>query len=810
MPSLRRIRSRAASSTLDERPGISPALRRYAGPAAIVLAVVVVLHQLLFGSTIATHIDLMSFWLPQFCFLGKALAAGHIPSWNPHVMIGVPFASDPQSGWMNLPAMLLFAATPCGTALRLYLFVQPVIAGLGLYAFFRADGTSRAAATAGGLVFALVIAGSFFGPYVPFSASLAWTVVLLATGALYLRSSRWSGRLAWLLLAGLAWGQVAAAHFSDGMAIATLVLALYVVIRSLSQVRDRAVGWKPAAGRVLLLFAVIPLVNLAVIVPRLAYLPRTSLGLGYERLDELSTQLTGHSGHTFFTGYRLLSGWPFDLLRSPGLYLGAAGLALVALGWASRRHRPVVAGFTAFAALCYLLSINEVAKHLDSLSSSSLGAAYTHAPSRLRFAVILSLAVLIGYGVEGWRAARTPRARLLLVVPGVVVWWGGALLFARPFHELTLFLVVAAVTVVVLAAVARRESLVAVLPLLIGVELVVNGLAAYPDAASTYPGPVSLDTWLKPPRMVRLIRAEGSGRYMSFAPRELGRSGGYLGHQEPSDGPLLGNGQSMLFGLREAQGYNPVQLLRYWEFFRFRADSNINYNASFLKHVRSFQLNLLQVAFLIQPSGRVQVLPGRDVAREGSWTLRGVQDPAPRASFLTSCRSVPDSDAALRAVYTPRFFPGRVVVLDSGPPVRCGPRRPGGTVGYREPGPQEVQLDVSAPAAGVVLVRNSWDENWHATVDGRPAPVLHADYLLQGVPVPAGRHTVVLRYDDPPIGYGLAGSAVAVALLVGAILVARRRKRRQAAPAPEQTARKPEPVAAQEPSSPPAVKPGTT
>src|SRR6266540_7324764 len=151
MPSLRRIRSRAASPTLGERPGAWPALRPFVGPAAIVIAVVVVLHQLLFGSTIATHIDLLSFWLPQYCFLGKALAAGHIPAWNPHVMIGIPFAADPQSGWMNLPAMLLFASAPCGTALRLYLFAQPVIAGTGLSSSLRIQETTRDAATPGGV-----------------------------------------------------------------------------------------------------------------------------------------------------------------------------------------------------------------------------------------------------------------------------------------------------------------------------------------------------------------------------------------------------------------------------------------------------------------------------------------------------------------------------------------------------------------------------------------------------------------------------------------------------------------------------------
>lgn len=782
----RRVRRIAVTEPLAGGSADSLAVRRvlpYVGPAAIVLAVLVVLHQLLFGSTIATHIDLLSFWLPQYCFLGKALAAGHIPAWNPHVMIGIPFAADPQSGWMNLPAMLLFASAPCGTALRLYLFAQPVIAGLGLYSFLRTEETSRAAATAGGLVLALAIAGSFIGSYVPFSSSLAWTAVLLAAGARYVRSARWSGRLAWALAAALAWGQVAAAHLSDGMVLASVALGVYVATRTVQQVREGVVGWRLASSRFLLLYAVLPLVNLAFLAPRLAYLPKTSLGLGYERLDAMSRQLTGYSGHTFLTGYRLVASWPLDLVRSPGLYLGATGLALVALGWASRRHRPVVVGFMGFGLLCFVLSINAVAKRLLGTLSSSLAAAYLHAPSRFRFGAVLCLAVLIGYGVEGWRAAETSRIRLLLLAPGVLVWWVGGVLFDRPLHELVLFLVAAAGAIAALAATATRPALLALLPLLIGVELVASGVTAYPDVAPTYPRPVELESWLHPPGMVEALRHMGPGRYLSYAPRTAHRSGGYLGHQEPSDGPFLANGQSMLFGLREVQGYNPVQLPRYWEFIRSGSNFNINYNASFLKEVRPIQIDLLQVVAIIQVATAKPPVPGTLVRREGAWKLVRVEHPAPRATLLTSCRTVPGPEEALRAVYTPDFPSRRVVVLDSGPAVACGPERPGGTVRYRELGPQQAAIDVQAPAAGVVLVRNSWDDGWHATVDGHAAPVLHADALLQGVPVPAGAHTLVLSYDDPLVGLGLLGSAVAVLVLVGAIVLLLRIERSRRATA---------------------------
>ncbi|HVM33858.1 MAG TPA: hypothetical protein VM784_00745, partial [Actinomycetota bacterium] len=67
-----------------------------------------ILRDVAFGGMLTTaHPDVLTQWLPVHCFLGKSLAAGNVPQWNPYVMGGVPFAADPQSGWMYLPAMSL-------------------------------------------------------------------------------------------------------------------------------------------------------------------------------------------------------------------------------------------------------------------------------------------------------------------------------------------------------------------------------------------------------------------------------------------------------------------------------------------------------------------------------------------------------------------------------------------------------------------------------------------------------------------------------------------------------------------------------
>src|SRR5439155_8807228 len=111
-----------------------------AGPVLIVVAVLLVLHLYAFsGLGSRQNPDVLPLWLPTYCFLGKSLAAGHIPAWNPYSMAGAPFAADPQSGWMYLPAMLLFSAMSCGAALRWFIVLQPLLAGLGLYGFARSE-----------------------------------------------------------------------------------------------------------------------------------------------------------------------------------------------------------------------------------------------------------------------------------------------------------------------------------------------------------------------------------------------------------------------------------------------------------------------------------------------------------------------------------------------------------------------------------------------------------------------------------------------------------------------------------------------
>ena len=815
------IRAPAAQTRADrfgeiQLPGetmLKRRLKAVAGPALICAAVLSVLHLFAFRGRISfQYPDVLPFWLPTYCFLGKSLAAGTIPLWNPHVMGGIPFAADPQSGWMYAPAMALFAGLPCDVAIRWFVVAQPLIAGLGLYSFLAAEGVSLPASTVGALALAMPLAGSHLVLNLPFAGTLAWTPVMLAAGSRYLRASNWPGRLLWLGLTAAAWGQVAAANLSDGLVIATAALGAFVLGSSLREVRNGDRRRREAVALAGLLLVALPLVNLAYLLPRLAYLPRTSIALGYQRLDQLTGQLTGSRGEYLPFEGGTGPAWPARLALSPGVYLGAASLGLMFAGWRATRLRALTMTFAAFGLLCYLLMLQTVARVIAPALPAFIRSFYLHDPSRFRFGLLLSMAVLAAIGLEGWLAARSARERLMLVLPGAIVW--GVL---PPFVHAgvpTLLLPVGAIAALIALSLATRHAaLVWLVPAAMAVELAANGLDAQlagpqpvdpalvpkgplpvapeyrrpPRISGQSPGPINtLDAptiraseFVRPTELATFLRERDGGRYLTLD-RIVWDPRGYHVHQRRSRWGRLGMQQSMLFGLEEAQGYNPAQLRRYWTFVRAMERKPIRYNAAFFIRPSGVVLDLLQVEWVLVSRRRTPPLRGAVPARtEGEWMVFRLNDSPPRVSVVSSAQTVRSPEEALNAIREPGFDPRRTAVVEEVAPGVNLPAasEPNGnaTATYTNVGPQEARIAVTTTTVAVVLVRNAYDPNWRATIDGRPASVLPADYVVQGIPVSPGRHLIVLRYTDPGIGLGLLGSGLSIAALGAGAFAFRRR-----------------------------------
>ena len=789
--------SSAAGSRWDGPVG--RVARALAGPALIVVGVLVVLHAMAFGGRITfTQPDVAALWLPAFSFLGETLRHGAIPYWNPSVMGGLPFAADPQSGWTYLVPMLLFSALPAATAIRWYLVLQPILAGLGIYWFLRAERVSRPAATAGGLVIALTIAGSRLVVDLPFPAALAWSALLLAAAARCLRADGWPARLGWVLLTAIAWGQIAAIHLSHGLVIGTLAFVCYAAARTVVDVRAGRRSVRDRATLLLVLAAAFPLVNIAYFLPRLGYLPSTTLGVGYASIQRLGQQLSGWAVGPKLPGPASPVTWVFALAFSPGAYLGAIALAIAFAGWWSKRLRPLAIAFTVLLGLCYLASLNLIASGLSSVAGHlPFGDVYLQSPWRFRYGVLLALALLAGLGVEAWREEHVWRRRALMLVPGLLV-WGVLPWLTRPaVARLALLGIGALVGAAVLLLVAHRPALAALIPLVMAVELVANGLAGQAVGAPTVPdgisgidarqppfnalGPIAIPaaSYARPDRFVHALREVPGARFITLDPPE---STSYIEYTAPADWPALGDQRAMLFGLEDAQGYNSIEPLRYWTYLRAVSAMPYYYNNAAVMDPSSTTLDLLQVGWEVVPRGGRATAGFVPVAREGRWIL--YRGPAPPRASVVPRWTVTDGAGALRAVTALGFTPEWNAILERSPGL--SPRaesRGGGRATFAWTSPTSARITVSSPGDAVVLVRNTYDPHWHATVDGAPAPVLRADYFLQAVPVKAGTHTIVLTYHDTTVKAGLAGSAVVIVAILGTAMLLRRRRR--AIPAPE-------------------------
>jgi hypothetical protein len=799
----------AAAGGTNHRAPWTRRVASMAGPLLIGGAVLLVLNGYAFRGLISiSHPDFLPFWFPTWCYLGKTLAAGHIAAWNPHVMGGVPFAADPQSGWGYAPAMALFAALPCGVAIRWITIFHPLLAGLGLFAFLRSEGVSRNGATVGGLAISLGVAGSGFVTYMPFAGMFAWTPVLLAAASRLLRSSTWSSRIAWLVATALAWGQLAASHMSDGLIVGTGALACFALVRLVGEVRTNTRLARQAWALGGLLVVILPLVNLAVLLPRLSYLPETSLGQGYRALQVLNAHLTDTPiPRQVVGGYEATT--PLSFSASGGVYLGAVALGLMFAGWRVAPLRRLWLSFSVFAVASYLVGSHFVAKAVAPLISRSvIGTFYSHAVHRLSWGLIIAIPVLAAIGVDAWRERAGPGTRVAMAGPAVLVWVVAPLALGLHRQHPLLPAVAAAVALLALLAVAFRPSVVLLIPLVLAAELTVNGLTvksspccddiARPPPPSTIvalvPGDrpsVPAEAYERAGPIVRALQSGSPGRYVSIDPA-LGTSSS---PRSPAGWPLMATQRSMLFGLEEAQGYNPAQLMRYWRFVRAVQHHPITYNAAYFVRAEPLALNLLQVAYVVQPSIAPPPIPGATpVAAEGKFTLYVLPSVAPRASVVTSWEIAGAAQLALARVLRDGFDPNAQAVIEKGrgslPPSGSGTPgpigSPGGSAGptataqYVAEGEQAARVLVDAPTSALILVRNVFDRNWHATVDGRPAPVLAADSLIQAVEVGAGRHVIRLSYDDPAAGYGLLGSALVLATLLfitGALAVGERRSR---------------------------------
>ncbi len=780
-----------------------------AGPAIIIAGVLFALRGFVFHPLLTNeHPDILTFWLPRFSFLGRELSAGHIPLWNPNEMLGYRFAADPQSGWLYVPPMVLFSSLSPGAAMRTLIVFNPLLTGLGMFWFLRKEAMSRPVATIGGLCLAMLMSTSDMVISMPFAGFLAWTAIALVGASGYRQADRWSRRLAWLAFAAFAWSQVASAHMSHGLVMCSLLLTTYLIATSVVAVRNGEVeGWT-AAGRTALFLLTMPLASLAILIPRLAFIGTSSLHRGYDSLGQQVRSAANIQDLALATN-GVWAAWPLAFGSAPGAYAGAVVLLAVLFAWRDRARRALVWAFGGCLVLTWLLMLNVIVTagwFQTLLLKLPFGDVYLHNPGRMRYLSMIAIPVLGAVGLQGLvdRPMSVTRARwilgggvaLLVVLPLV--------LGAKPDRFILIAVaMLAAVPLLFWLATARKRWAMTAVVVVVGIELLASAVySGLYQGGTIYTGleggerpnlvpqvlrypDLSEADFLRPTRFVDIIRAQ-QDRYLTYAPPAASFDKGYLFTQRPQDWPALAMERGTLFGIPDVLGYNPVQLPRYWTYIRATNSNPVFYNAAVIGFPTLQNVRLMGVRYLVVPTGVEAVPEGRVVATADDYDLVQVYGWEPRVSILHSWTQVDRPADALNGVLDPGFDPARTAYVEQDPGIAPSADAAPGSAVYREITPEDVRVTVDTSTPAVVVVRNSYDAGWSATVDGRPAPLLATDYLVQGVAVPAGRHEVRLVYRDDAVTWGMRlGLVVWVILLASipaALLLERRSRRRRGRP----------------------------
>jgi hypothetical protein len=94
--------------------------------------------------------------------------------------------------------------------------------------------------------------------------------------------------------------------------------------------------------------------------------------------------------------------------------------------------------------------------------------------------------------------------------------------------------------------------------------------------------------------------------------------------------------------------------------------------------------------------------------------------------------------------------------------------QPGESVTIPHYSPQRVELDAVLEQPGLVILADVHYPGWKLTVDGKPAPIIRANFLMRGAALDAGKHHLVYTYEPASFYVGLwisAGGLIAFGIL---------------------------------------------
>lgn len=755
-----------------------------------------VFSRALTGPEVFWQRDISFFWYPQVESFVSVVAGGAWPVWNPYFSFGLPLLADPSSQvlypftWANL-------VLPPALYYKVYVLCHVTLAGVGLFLLMRSWRFGRVPSFVSGAVWVLsgpLLVVVSHTHHLAGTTWLPWVVLALE------RALRSGTARAHFALGAVAAGQVVAGS-GDLCLMSAFVALSYLLVYV-------AAGAPPVGDRVrrALSLAAISLPAAALLsapqwVPTLAIL-RSGQRLHLDHGFNLAWSLHPASLIDLFVP-RFVADLPLNELaraavfdsREPlfaCVYVGAGAAALVASAVALPWDRAA-----RFCGIGFILSILAALGKHAVLYPALLDVTPLHLfryPSKYVILAGFFWAALVGQRLEAWLRTSDPGRR-----PLRRRWWIG-LCLAATFGG-----------VLLLGSVElSREP--RVLSRLLSVrssedgEIVARSAGKLAQAGAVAMVGATL-AWLRSRRsrggilscaFVALMLADlfPVGRSVnSLAPPELLTARpALLAHMTPGARVWVAS-MGTTEGALESELRGPIEWRGGWSWVRgtnemlrpptgARWGMGGSYDGDFTGLASPLLSNMTLIienagksplAVRLLQMGGVGYVVSLDswpllapVAEQSTAFLRpirlyGVPGALPRAYVVGRAR-VRAEPESVEALADPTFDPAREVIVAPGAPALAsvGAFEAAVRESWRRPDSIGLEVDSNGPAYAVAL--EPFSSGWRARLDGRPAQIVRADVLFQAVPIPGGKHSIVLEYRPASVVWGLALGAAGLVL----------------------------------------------
>ena len=718
--------------------------------------------------------DIPTAYYPWWSYARESLRSWSVPQWNPYALGGTPFYANAQAAFFSpfsLPLWILPFKYAFGVVAAMRLWVT----AFGTYLLCRELRLSFWPSVLGGLAFGFSAFSILWLSYPVLNvlALLPWALWLVTR---LLRTGHALSALALGLVLALA---LLGGHPGSELHLYAIV-ALYALLAAAvheSPIRDRLARLGLAGAAMVVAAAV----TAFVLIPVARAVPGT---VGVEVRSGSALTVPSSAMRTVF--------FPDWWGRPTGIFLGGpfnynertiySGAVILLLAVAAILLRPrwrtslpfAILAFVGFEAAFGLEPVAWIIDHAPVLSNDR--------NARLSLLVQLGTAVLAAIAFDALLARPPKRLSVVIVfVAAAAVISVGVAATHGSFQDLRTALhhfrtgddfarpdVIELVSVgwwallallLLVALLARRVTGAATF----GAAVLVLTVLDLGHFARGY-NPMAPPDRAVPaqPSAVRFLRAHAGGE------RVVG-----LGVVLPPD-------VSMQYGLEDVRGNDPPNPdKRYFRFFQL-----INPNQALgdwlavpaLSPLARRMLNLVNVRYIVTAPGP-QVVAGSDLEllyRGADANVYRNGRAVARAFVPRVVTAVSGQDALFTRLRSPSFRPAGEAVVEQALDVRGGR----GTVEFVRDHAADGRLRVNLARRSLVVVANSFHKGWHVSVDGNERSLVRVDGILQGVVVPAGRHSVHLTYQTPGLAEGAVVSVIGVfaAAAWSSLLLVRRRR----------------------------------